>query len=84
MYSKPGVQLISLILLLTPAYTLAQSDGLLEEPTVANNVPIKQPGPIPRARWSEDWSVFGDPAPLVDSEESPAGEFWHRSWAVFF
>ena len=76
MYSKPSLRFISLVLLLTPAYTLAQTDGLPDESTVAKNAPIKQPGPIPRARWSEDWSVFGDPAPLVDSEEPPAGEFW--------
>ena len=38
--------------------------------------PLEQPGPTPRARWSEDWSTLGDPAPLVDTEPPPYDKFW--------
>jgi hypothetical protein len=38
----------------------------------------EQPGPIPRARWSEDWSTLGDPAPFADTELPVSDEFWRR------
>jgi len=54
-----------------------------DEPAVRKPRPIPRPreepmrpGPIPRARWSEDWSTLGDPAPLVDTGTPPSNEFW--------
>ena len=38
--------------------------------------PLEQPGPTPRARWAEDWSTLGDPAPFVDTEPPLYDEFW--------
>ena len=34
------------------------------------------PKPVPRARWSEDWSTFGDASPLLYPENSPYDYFW--------
>lgn len=34
------------------------------------------PRPIPRARWSEDWSSFGNATPLTYPEISPTSYFW--------
>lgn len=34
------------------------------------------PKPIPRARWSEDWSTFGDASPLLFGEDLPYDYFW--------
>jgi hypothetical protein len=36
----------------------------------------KRAGPRPRARWSEDWSTLGNPAPFLDTETPPSDEFW--------
>ena len=45
--------------------------------TAQDKAPEKQPGPKPRARWSEDWSTWGDLAPLLETELPPSGKFWH-------
>jgi hypothetical protein len=34
------------------------------------------PKPVPRARWSEDGSTFGDASPLLYPENSPYDFFW--------
>lgn len=42
-----------------------------------NSGPVANiPKPIPRARWSEDWSTFGDASPLLYPENSPYDYFW--------
>jgi hypothetical protein len=69
----------ALLPLVVPSNPLAQEDYLHPEPSVGvtNDKPApKQPGPIPRARWSEDWSTIGDPAPLVGPGRPPSDEFW--------
>jgi len=77
---------ILLILLLTPCLSAfaageiaaQQADHqtvIAAEQRVATPA-SKRPGPIPRARWSEDWSTVGNPAPLVDDGEVDSGEFW--------
>ena len=38
--------------------------------------PLEQPGPTPRARWSEDWSSLGNLASLEDTEPPLYDEFW--------
>jgi hypothetical protein len=69
----------SLISLAAPESGAASNDYLQPEPStgITEDKPApKQPGPNPRARWSEDWSTWGDLAPLVDIEQPPSDEFW--------
>ncbi|MCK4838294.1 MAG: alginate export family protein [Desulfobulbaceae bacterium] len=69
----------SLLPLVVPENTVAQKDYLHAEGSAeeTKDKPApKQPGPIPRARWSEDWSTIGDPAPLVDTGRPPSDKFW--------
>ena len=56
----------------------AQSDTTSEDlsQTAASNLDVKRPKPIPRARWSEDWSTFGDMAPLLYPEVTSTNNFW--------
>lgn len=45
---------------------------------VASDSPTpSQPKPVPRARWSEDWSVLRDPAPMQDIA-APMAHRWLR------
>ena len=56
----------SLISITIPKYSTAQKDYSYPEPSIEipeDKPEPKQPGPIPRARWSEDWSTWGDLAP---------------------
>ncbi len=56
-----------------------ETTGLLAQASAgkADDKPTpKQPKPRPRARWSEDWSTIGNPAPLVDTEFPPSDYFW--------
>jgi hypothetical protein len=73
------ILLISPLLFIVPTNAVAQKDYLHPEPAVGktkDKPAPAQPGPIPRARWSEDWSIIGDPAPLVDTGPAPSDEFW--------
>ena len=75
------VMIISLFLLFAvPKAANAENEALHIDSSagVALEHPAsKHPGPIPRARWSEDWSVIGNPAPLVVDDLAPVGdEFW--------
>ena len=82
-YSLCGIIIILFLGLLfplvVPENTLAQKDNLYPKPSVGKEVvesgPMR-PGPAPRARWSEDWSVLGVLVPLVDTEQPPSDEFW--------
>jgi hypothetical protein len=80
-FYRPVIVLVFCLLstLIVPDNTAAQNDPLYEEESaeITNDKPApKRPGPIPRARWSEDWSTIGDPTPLVVSERPPADKFW--------
>lgn len=69
----------SLISITIPQYSTAQKDYSYPEPSIEipeDKPEPKQPGPIPRARWSEDWSTWGDLAPLLDAEPKSTGKFW--------
>jgi hypothetical protein len=83
LFSRIITVLLCLLLLplLAPESSVAQKNSLHpESPAEVTTVSpaTKLPGPIPRARWSEDWSTIGDPAPFLDDTlQPPAGGFWH-------
>jgi hypothetical protein len=69
----------TLLLFIVPGNSAAETDSLHPEPSVTKTeveITQKQPGPNPRARWSEDWSTIGDPAPLFGTDQPPAENFW--------
>ena len=69
----------SFLSLVIPNNGAAQNDYLYPVPSIEkpkDKPDPKQPGPKPRARWSEDWSTWGDLAPLLDTEPVSTGEFW--------
>lgn len=76
LYRLSAVLLCSLFLSLSISnYSWAQTDpesvGKAENSSTEN-----RPPPIPRARWSEDWSTFGDATPLLYPEITPYDYFW--------
>jgi len=69
----------ALLLLVVPNNSAAQKDNLQPEPSIGiteDKSDEKLPGPNPRARWSEDWSTWGDLAPLIGTGPLPSGKFW--------
>ena len=69
----------SILSLVVPNNSAAQNDYLYSDPSLGKTIDesaSKQPGPNPRARWSEDWSTWGDLAPLIATEPVSTGEFW--------
>jgi hypothetical protein len=69
-----------LLSLVASGNAAAQKDYLPPEPSAevtTTTQAVKQPGPIPRARWSEDWSTIGNSPPCREDTSQPAaGEFW--------
>jgi hypothetical protein len=75
------ILIISLPLpLVAPPHSVAQEAPLNVGEASAetkDQLAPKQPGPIPRARWSEDWSTIGNSPPfLEDTGQPPARGFW--------
>jgi hypothetical protein len=74
------IALIFLLLLplAIPPNSVAQKDGLHPEPSDGSpqgQLVSKQPGPIPRARWSEDWATLRNAAPfMMDDGQPSSGE----------
>jgi hypothetical protein len=69
----------SLLSLVAQETTAAHKDNLYPESSIEipeDKPEPKQPGPNPRARWSEDWSTWGDLAPIIDIDQPPSDEFW--------
>ncbi len=69
----------SLLLFAVLGNSAAETDSLHPAPSSTKTeveTAQKQPGPNPRARWSEDWSTIGDPAPLFGTQQPPADNFW--------
>lgn len=64
--------------LIVPNYARAQSDVSAEDIShkAASNQDGNRPKPIPRARWSEDWSTFGNVTPLLYPEVTSTNNFW--------
>jgi hypothetical protein len=64
---------------LLPVADASEEKAVILEEVPAEEVDDKQapklPGPIPRARWSEDWSTYGDTAPLLDTGVPPSDYF---------
>ena len=67
-----------MLLVVPPNGAWAQSDNLSEDISQKQdaNPDIQRPKPIPRARWSEDWSTFGNVNPLLYPEVTSTNNFW--------